>query len=106
MEFLCHCFLSSYIRQSTALQRLGKIDDAQDAIARALRRKDLENDAGLVDCLVDLLTAGQGLANDEETFKNWMLDVLINDRKSAERLKDIGGEWRRRCDAQFSKFKR
>lgn len=106
MEFLCHCFLSSYIRQSTALQRLGKIDDAQDAIARALRRKDLENDAGLVDCLVDLLTAGQGLANDEETFKNWILDVLINDRKSAERLKDIGGEWRRRCDAQFSKFKR
>jgi len=89
-----------------ALQRLGKMDDAQDAIARALRRKDLENDVGLVDCLVDLLTGGQGFARDEATFKNWMLDVLINDRKSGERLKGIGGEWRRRCDAQFSKYKR
>jgi len=106
VEFPCHCFLFSYIRQSVALQRLGKTDEAQDAIARALRRKDLENDAGLVDCLVDLLTAGQGFAKDEETFKNWMLDVLINNRKSAERLKGVGGEWKRRCDAQLSKYKR
>lgn len=99
-------YAKAYIRQSTALQRLGKMDDAQDAIVRALRRKDLENDAGLVDCLVDLLTAGQGFPEDEGRFKNWMLDVLINNRKSAERLNGLGGEWRRRCDAQFSKYTR
>ncbi|KAF8162969.1 hypothetical protein B0H34DRAFT_301903 [Crassisporium funariophilum] len=96
----------AYIRQATSSRMLGKMDDAQDAIVRALRRKDLENDVNLVDCLIDLMTGGKGMSDNEETFKNWLLDVLINDRKSSTRLRDLGGEWRRRCDVQFAKFKR
>ncbi|EDR11276.1 uncharacterized protein LACBIDRAFT_293413 [Laccaria bicolor S238N-H82] len=99
-------YAKGYIRQATASEALGKLDDAQDAIARALRRPDLENDKNLVDRLIDLLTGGKGMSNDEGTFKNWMLDVLINDRRSSERLSGIDGEWRRRCDEQFARWKR
>ncbi|KDR73474.1 hypothetical protein GALMADRAFT_612005 [Galerina marginata CBS 339.88] len=90
--------------QATASDMLGNTDGALDAIARALRRKDLENDVGLVDRLVELITGGKGFPKDEADFKNWMLDVLINDRKSSERLSGIKGEWSRRCDAQFAKW--
>lgn len=110
-EILCSAerFLTlfyRYVRQATASEALGQLDDAQDAIARALRRPDLENDKNLVDRLIHLLTAGNGLPNDESTFKNWMLDVLVNDRKTGERLSGIRGEWSRRCDEQFAKWKR
>lgn len=95
-----------YIRQASASQQLGNMDDAQDAIARALRRKDLENDSGLVDRLIDLTTGGKGFSDDESTFKSWMVDVMLNNRKSSDRISGIKGEWERRCNAQFAKFKR
>jgi tetratricopeptide (TPR) repeat protein len=94
-----------YIRQATSSQMLGKTDDALDAITRALRRKDLENDASLVDRLIGLLTEGKGFSDDEGVFKNWMLDVLINDQKTAANLKGVNGEWKKRCNAQFAKWK-
>lgn len=84
---------------------LGKTDNALDVITRALRRKDLENDASLVDRLIELLTGGKGFSDDETIFKNWMLEVLTNDQKSAAKLKGVNGEWKKRCDAQLAKWK-
>jgi hypothetical protein len=81
------------------------LEAAKDSVAQALRRPDLENDLGLVDRLIDLYTSGKGLSDDQGTFKDWMLDILIKDRKSSERLPGIKGEWKRRCDAQFAKWK-
>lgn len=83
---------------------LGNLEAAKDSVARALRRPDLENDSGLVDRLIDLYTNGKGLSDDQGTFKNWMLDICINDRQSSERLSGIKGEWQRRCSAQFVKW--
>ncbi|TFK42924.1 hypothetical protein BDQ12DRAFT_696320 [Crucibulum laeve] len=94
----------SYIRQASAYQVLGQSDEAQEAIARALRRSDLENDKGLVDRLIELLTDGKGLSDDEGTFKCWILDILINDKKTSGRVKGLKGEWKRRLDAQFAKW--
>jgi len=99
-------YKKAYVRQTTAGLLLGNMDEAQDAIARALRRKDLENDVGLVDRLVELMTEGKGLSNDEHTFKNWVSDVMVNDEKSSERLSGLKGEWERRMNAHFEKFKR
>lgn len=112
MGFLYSCFQLvtqlnlpiSYIRQAAASEALGNKDDAKDAIARGLRRKDLENDVGLVDRLIELKTDGKGLFNNEETFKKWWLDVSINDAKSSDRLYGIQGEWKRRCAAQLEKW--
>ncbi len=97
---------NSYFRQATALQALGQTEEAKDVIARALKRNDLENDAGLVDRLIELVTDGEGFSNDEGVFKNMMLDQIINDRRSSERLSDIKGLWEKRCNEQLKKFKR
>ncbi|KAF9009361.1 hypothetical protein BDQ17DRAFT_1421550 [Cyathus striatus] len=94
------------ITNPSAYQAMGKMDEAQDVIVRALLRPDLENDAGLVDRLIDLQTGGKGLSNDEAVFKNWVLDALINNEKSRDRVAELKGEWSRRCDAHFAKFKR
>ncbi|KAH9483734.1 Small glutamine-rich tetratricopeptide repeat-containing protein 2 [Psilocybe cubensis] len=91
-------------RQAAANEALGNKDDALDAIARGLRRKELENDVGLVDRLIELMTDGKGLSDDEETYKNWWLDVSINDARSSERLRGIQGEWKKRCAAQLEKW--
>ena len=48
---------------------LGKTDNA---ITRALRRKDLENDASLVDRLKKFLTEGKGFSDDEGI--GWLLN--------------------------------
>jgi len=61
---------------------------------------------GLVDRLIELLTGGKGFSNDEAEFKQWMLDIMINDGKTGERINGLQGEWKRRCDTHFSKFKR
>lgn len=78
---------------------LGKTEDAMDAITRALRRKDLQNDASLADRLVELLTEGKGFSADEKVFKKWMLDVT-------PKTKGINGEWKKRCNNQLAKWKR
>jgi hypothetical protein len=95
----------SYVRQARAYQALCQMSDALDIIAKALHRTDLENDKGLVDVLIELQTDGQGFSNDQATFKNWVLDVLINDKSSAQRLRGLNGEWKRRCDGQLAKWK-
>jgi len=99
-------YAKSYVRQATASKILGQMDAAQDAISRALRRPDLENDSGLVDRLIELQTDGKGLPQDENAFKTWILDVMINDKKSAKRIYGIKGEWGRRCNEQLAKWKR
>ncbi|KAF8061481.1 hypothetical protein FPV67DRAFT_281733 [Lyophyllum atratum] len=99
-------YTKAYIRQATAYQLLGNTELAKDVVARALHSSELENDNGLVDRLVDLYTDGNGLSDDEATFKNWTIDILINDRKGSERLQGLKGEWRRRLDAQFARWKR
>ncbi|KAF5387082.1 hypothetical protein D9615_001803 [Tricholomella constricta] len=98
-------YAKAYIRQATAHQLLGDTELAKDVVARALHLPELENDNGLVDRLIDLYTNGEGLSNNEEIFKNWILDVKINDRRGSERLRGINGEWRRRLDAQFKRWK-
>ncbi|GLB35307.1 hypothetical protein LshimejAT787_0208720 [Lyophyllum shimeji] len=101
-----HTYAKAYIRQATAHQLLGYPELAKDAVAAALKLPELENDSGLVDRLIELYTDGKGLSNDEAVFKNWTLDIMINDSKSSERLRGLKGEWRRRLDAQFAKWKR
>ncbi|RDB23978.1 hypothetical protein Hypma_008832 [Hypsizygus marmoreus] len=99
-------YAKAYIRQATAQQIMGKSQMAKDVIARALRLPGLEDDGGLVDRLIELYTDGKGLSDNEEVFKNWTLDICINDARSSKRLRGIKGEWRRRLDAQFAKWKR
>jgi len=99
-------YSKAYIRQATAHQLLGNTEIAKDAVAGALHLPELENDTGLVDRLIELYTDGNGLSDDETIFKNWTVDILINDKKSSERLQGLKGEWRRRLDAQFAKWKR
>ncbi|KAF8226164.1 hypothetical protein L208DRAFT_1454009 [Tricholoma matsutake] len=98
-------YAKGYIRQATAYQVLGDLESAKDAVARALGRQELENDLGLADRLIDLYTDGKGFPDEEEHFKSWMLEVHHNHKKSSERLRYIGGEWTRRCDAQLAKWK-
>ncbi|KAH6918910.1 hypothetical protein BKA70DRAFT_1367014 [Coprinopsis sp. MPI-PUGE-AT-0042] len=95
-----------YVRQAAAFQHLKQYRDAVEAITRALRRKELESDTGLVDKLVEILTDGKGLSDDEGVFKNWIIDVSINDPKSGEMLKGLGGEWKRRINAHFARWPR
>ncbi|EAU88152.1 hypothetical protein CC1G_03824 [Coprinopsis cinerea okayama7 len=94
-------YVKGYIRQATACQRLGRTHEAREAITRALRKKELENDSGLVDKLIELTTDGKGLSNDEAVFKQWMLDIMITDKKTGDLLHGLGGEWKRRISAQF-----
>lgn len=107
---LCEYYFSDnvirYVRQSAAHQVLGNAELSKDVIARALRRPDLEDDNGLVDLIINLHTDGKGLSDDEETFKSWMVEILLNNRQSAKRLSGLKGGWKQRCDAQFAKWKR
>ncbi|PPR04978.1 hypothetical protein CVT24_010436 [Panaeolus cyanescens] len=98
-------YAKAYARQASALVILGKKDEAIETIIRALKRKDLENESGLVDRLIELLTHGKGLSDDEAIFKQWAIDLIINDKRPfVKSLMDVKGEYRRRIDAQFAKF--
>ena len=77
-----------------------------ESITKALRRKELESDNGLVDKLVEILTDGKGLSDDEGVFKGWILDICINDPKTGDLLDKLGGGWKERINAQFAKFPR
>jgi hypothetical protein len=96
----------SYVRQAAAYQHLKQYQNGVEALTRALRRKELESDKGLVDKLIEILTDGKGLSNDEGVFKSWILDVSINDPKTGEMLSGLGGEWKRRIHAQFARWPR
>lgn len=76
---------------------LGNGDEALEALLRALHRKDLENDVGLVDRLIELMTGNKGLPNDEAEFKQLM-------EKHAGRLAGIQGEWKKRYDSHRAKW--
>lgn len=77
-----------------------------DILARALRRKDLEDDNVLVDELVQLYTDRKGFSNDEQEFKSWLSKVTVEDEESKWRLRGVKGEWQKRIDAQLSKWKK
>ncbi|KAF9533411.1 hypothetical protein CPB83DRAFT_782965 [Crepidotus variabilis] len=90
----------SYIRQASAYQSLGDLDGAKDAIARALKRKDLENDNGLVDRFIELLTNGKGFPDEESLFRDFMQDT-IRDKKSAIRMRGVEGLYKERVISHF-----
>lgn len=85
-----------YIRQVNALQRMDRLSDAQKTLARALRRKDLENDSGLVDKLVEILTDGKGMPGDVDSFEQWLKGL-------GDICDAVEGEWKRRCDSEQSR---
>jgi hypothetical protein len=75
--------------------------EAQDVLAAALLREDLEDDWSLVDALIDSYTSHKGFSNDETTFKSWLSKV------SAEpRIRLIKGEWRRRIDTHLAQWQK
>jgi hypothetical protein len=96
------CFQkSSYIRTARAHQELGAISEAQEAIARGLRRPELQDDMGLANRLIELQTDGKGFPNNLEDFDRWMDGVLMGDKEpeSAKLMKGIQGSWKKRCAA-------
>ncbi|KAJ8515517.1 hypothetical protein ONZ45_g7062 [Pleurotus djamor] len=94
-------YAKGYIRQAAAWQCLGDVEKAKDIIAQALSRSSLEHESGLIDRLIELYTDGQGLSDDEGIFKNWTLDIWVNDRRSAERLKNVKGGWEARLNEKL-----
>ncbi|TRM61720.1 hypothetical protein BD626DRAFT_570435 [Schizophyllum amplum] len=100
-------YAKGYVRQSTAQDLLGDKEKAMDIIAKGLRQPSLANEVGLADRLIELQTNGQGFSSDEAVFKNWLLDAMINDRLSSERLKNFGvNAWRKRVDEHMAQWKK
>ena len=97
MPFTYYQHLSSYLRESRAYQELGQLGEAQEAIARVLRRTDLQDDMGLANRLIDLQTGGNPLPNTTDTFDRWLQDILVNNKESARRMDGIGGAWKKQC---------
>jgi hypothetical protein len=58
----------------------------------------------LVDRLIELLTDGKGLSNDEAKFKQWMLDLGVNGGPESRKLLRLKGEWKRQLDAKFAQW--
>jgi hypothetical protein len=98
--------IGSYYYEARALNRLKNTSQAMDVLARALRRKDLENDKMLVHELIQLYTHNKGFSNHEQEFNSWLLEVTVEDEESKWRLRGIKGEWKRRIDAQLAKWKK
>ncbi|KAI4518277.1 hypothetical protein K525DRAFT_208944 [Schizophyllum commune Loenen D] len=99
-------YAKGYARQSAALTRMGRTEEAMDILAKALRRPALAEEEGLVDMLIDLQTGGRGLSTDEATFKQWLIDLTINDRASADRVLDLKGAWHRRLNDHMARWKK
>jgi hypothetical protein len=78
-----------------------KTSEAQDVLAAALLREDLEDDGSLVDALIDSYTAHRGFSNDEKTFKSWLSTV-----SSEPRIRTIKGEWQRRIDTHLIQWQK
>jgi hypothetical protein len=93
-----------YARQAVAQEKLGNKAGAVDAVCRAFERPELENEGALVDRLIELLTDGQGLPNDEANFKQWALDIGINVGLNSGKVLKLKGKWRRRMDAKFAQW--
>jgi hypothetical protein len=82
-----------------AHQELGAISEAQEAVARGLRRSELQDDMGLANRLIELQTDGKGLPNNLEDFDQWMDGVLTSNKESAKLMEGIQGLWKKYCAA-------
>jgi hypothetical protein len=80
-------------------QELGQISEAQDDVARGLRRPELQDDIGLANRLIELQTNGKGLSNNLEAFDRWMDEVLRSNKESAKRMDGVRGSWKKLCEA-------
>ncbi|KDR80066.1 hypothetical protein GALMADRAFT_242286 [Galerina marginata CBS 339.88] len=94
---LNECYAEGYIHLSRAYEALGIYSQAEESLARALRRPRLENDANLVDCLIALQTDRKGLPMDKEAFEDWSRRLFGN-TDSSRRMKNVRGLWRKRCE--------
>ncbi|KDR80078.1 hypothetical protein GALMADRAFT_242308 [Galerina marginata CBS 339.88] len=90
-------YAKGYIRLSRAYEALGIYSQAEESLARPLRLPQLENHAGLVDCLIALQTDGLGLPTDQDGFMEWSKRVFGN-TDSGRRMKNVRGLWRKRCE--------
>ncbi|KAF8884885.1 hypothetical protein CPB84DRAFT_1850516 [Gymnopilus junonius] len=97
-------YVKAYVRLSRAYEALGDYRQAEESIARALRLPQLENHGGLVDHLIMLQTDGKGLPKDRNAFADWSRKLLF-ENESAERMKSVGGLWRKRYQELEGKFK-
>lgn len=94
-----------YVRVATAHQKLGNTKKAKEAIVRALRRPDLENEPGLVNKLIELLTYGKGLSENEEEFLAWQELELVEDEENAEMMQYVQGLWKRRLEEHLAQLR-
>lgn len=99
-------YAKAYARQATACKQLGDHESAKDIVAKAISRPALSMDEGLVNLLINLYTDGKGLPDDEETFRNWMLDIMFNDSPHNLRLKNVKGLWAEKLDAKLKQWSR
>ncbi|KAL1741699.1 hypothetical protein HDZ31DRAFT_44842 [Schizophyllum fasciatum] len=100
-------YAKGYARQSTALARMGDEAKAMDILAQALAKPTLANEDGLAEMLIQLQTGDQGLSDDEGVFKQWLLDIMINDSTSSDRVRPLKeGAWRRRLDTHMARWKK
>ncbi|KDR80069.1 hypothetical protein GALMADRAFT_1177526 [Galerina marginata CBS 339.88] len=90
-------YAEGYIHLSRAYEALGIYSQAEESLARALRRPQLENDANLVDCLIALQTDRKGLPMDKEAFEDWSRRLFGN-TGSGRRMKNVRGLWHKRCE--------
>lgn len=97
--------LLRYARVATAHQKLGNTKKAKEAIVRALRRPDLENEPGLVNKLIELLTYGKGLSENEEEFLAWQELELVEDEENAEMMQYVQGLWKRRLEEHLAQLR-
>jgi tetratricopeptide (TPR) repeat protein len=96
--------IARYQKQARAHYRLQNTSKALDVLARALRRKDLENDTSLVDDFIAMYTGEKGFLEDETAFRAWLTKILVEDEESKLRLVGVGGEWQRRVDAHLAQW--
>jgi hypothetical protein len=73
-------------------------------IRRALERPELENNHGLVDRFIELLTGGKGFSTDEAEFRAWMADRTMNRGHDGVMLMNTQGEFKKRLHAQMAKW--
>jgi len=64
---------------------------------RGLRQKSLEDHFGLADYLILLQTEKKGLPQSKDEYELWLKNTLVDNRESAERMRDLGGAWKIRC---------
>ncbi|KAJ3503926.1 hypothetical protein NLJ89_g8212 [Agrocybe chaxingu] len=93
-------YAKAYTRLSRAHESLGNAYEAQEALVRGLRLKDLNKHYGLADHLLLLQTNDKGLASltSIDAFDAWLNSMLVDDKETAVLMKDLGGAWQQRCD--------